>query len=265
MDFQQFSTWPAILEILILAAAIYTFITFLRGTRGAGILRGLGAVLAVIVIISFSVAKAWNLEVIKWLISNGVIYLLIALVVIFQPELRSALMRLGQSPVFTSFVKERWDASKQIAKAVMTMSKSRTGALIAIQRTVGLRTYTEGGIRVDGQVTAELLCTIFKKGSPLHDGAVVIKGDRLVAAACVFPLSENPNIDTSLGTRHRAGIGVTEESDAVAIIVSEESGAISVAQNGSLKKHIDEQELLQLLHAVTSEEGFQSTPTEAVS
>ena len=255
----QMVTWRALLEILLLAALIYSVLVFLRGTRGAGILRGVGAVLGVIVIVSLFMADALQLYVLNWLIRNVFGYLVLALIIIFQPELRSALVRVGQSPMFTSFVQERWDASNQITNAVMTLSHERTGALLALQRTVGLRTYTEGGVRLDAEVSAQLLISIFKTNSPLHDGAVVIKGDRILAAACLFPLSENPNIDTSLGTRHRAGIGVTEESDAVAIIVSEETGDISVAQGGSLTRKVDRKALRRLLHIVSSEEGFQAT------
>ncbi len=244
---------------------IYCVLAFLRGSRGAGILRGLGAVLGIVVVISITVAETLQLDVLNWLITNGLLSLVIALIVIFQPELRSALVRVGQSPVFTAFLQERWDVSQQITKAVMAMSRQRTGALIALQRSVGLKTYTEGGVRLDAEVSEELLVSIFKKDSPLHDGAVVIRGDRVVAAGCLFPLSENPNIDSSLGTRHRAAVGVTEESDAVAIVVSEETGQVSVAQQRSLTRNIAEKALRRLLHAVSVGEGFQSVPIEELT
>jgi len=258
----QIREWRALLEIALLSVMIYSILGFLRGTRGAGILRGLMAVFAVTVVFSIALAQSLQLYVLNWLIQNAVGFLVIALVVIFQPELRNALLRVGQSPVFTSFVRERWDASVQITRAVMAMSREHTGALIAVQRSVGLKTYVEGAIRLDAQVSAELLQTIFKKGSPLHDGAVVIRGDRVIAAACLFPLSENPNIDTNLGTRHRAAVGVTEESDAIAIVVSEETGDVSIAQNGSLTRRADEKALQKLLQAVASEKGFQAIQTE---
>ena len=249
-------TWRGPLEILILAVLIYSVLAFLRGSRGAGIVRGLGAILGVLVIIFLLLASALNLQVLSWLITNVVEVLVISLVVIFQPELRSALVRVGQSPVFTSFVEERWNASEQITKAVMAMSRERTGALIALQRSVGLKAYTDGGVQLGAEVSAELLVSIFKKNAPLHDGGVVVKGDRIVAAACLFPLSENPELDTSLGTRHRAAVGVTEQSDAVAIVVSEQTGDVSVARTGSLTRHYDEKMLRALLRELSSEEGF---------
>jgi len=257
-DVTPLLTWPAWVEIVVLAFLIYSVLAFLQGSRGAGILRGLGAVLGILVIVFLTLAESLHLRVLSWMITNVLGYLVLGLIIIFQPELRSALVRVGQSPMFTSFVRERWDASGQIAKAVLSMARERTGALIALQRSVGLKMFTEGGTRIDAEASAALLLSVFHKGSPLHDGAVVIRGDRVIAAACLFPLSENPNIDSRLGTRHRAGLGVTEESDAVAIIVSEETGEVSIAQNGALDRNVDEKRLLQLLHAVSSEDGFQT-------
>lgn len=256
----QLLTWPAIFEILILTAFIYSVLAFLRGTRGAGILRGLGAVLGVILIVSLTMAESLQLHVLKWLISNVLGYLVLALVIIFQPELRSALVRVGQSPVFTRFNRERWDASAQIAKAVTALARERTGALIVLQRSVGLKTYSENGIRLDAEVSAELLLGIFRPTSPLHDGAVIIKGGRILAAACRLPLSENPSIDMALGMRHRAAVGVTEEADAIAVVVSEETGDVSIAQNGALARRVDESTLHAVLHDVSSEEAFRAQP-----
>ncbi len=249
----------------MLSVLIYSVVAFLRGSRGAGILRGLGTLLAIVVIVLLTMAQRLQLPVIMWLIQNVLGYLVIALIVIFQPELRSALVRVGKSPMFTHFVRARWDASAQITKAVMTMSRERTGALLALQRSVGLKMFTDDGVHLDAEVSAELLMTIFKKDTPLHDGATVIRGNRIIAAACLFPLSENPNVDTRLGTRHRAAIGVTEESDAVAIVVSEETGTISVAQNGSLTRDIDEKALRKLLDTISSEEGFQAVPVRGAA
>lgn len=248
--------WRGPLEILILAVLIYSVLAFLRGSRGAGIVRGLGAILGIVVIVFLLLATWAQLSVLTWLITNVAGWLFIALIVIFQPELRSALVRVGQNPIFTSFVEERWDVNEQITRAVMAMSRERTGALIALQRSVGLKTYTDGGVQLGAEVSAELLVSIFKKNAPLHDGALVVKGDRIVAAACLFPLSENPELDTSLGTRHRAAVGVTEESDAVAIVVSEQTGQISVARTGSLTRDYDEKMLRTLLRELSSEEGF---------
>ena len=261
----QILGWRALIEIALLAVLIYPVLVFLHGTRGAGIVRGVTAVLVIVAALAVGLAGSLKLPVLDWIITNVLGYLVIALIVIFQPELRSVLVRVGQSPVFTSFVKERWDVTDQIAKAVMALARERTGALVAIQRSVGLKTYTEGGVRLDAAVSTELLMSVFKKGSPLHDGAVIIRGDRVVAAACLFPLSENPNLDTSLGTRHRAAVGLAEESDAVAIVVSEETGDVSIAQDGSLTRKVDAKTLAKLLRAISSEEGFQATPVEELT
>lgn len=254
--FSQLLTWEgvveALIEITLLSAMIYLVLSFLQGTRGAGILRGLIAVFLITVVISIALTETWKLTVLNWLVQNVIGFLVIALVIIFQPELRNALLRVGQSPVFTHYVRERWDPSGQIVRAVAAMSRERTGALIAVERTVGLKSYLEGATPLDAQVSAELLQTIFKRGSPLHDGAVIIRGGRVLAAACLFPLSENPNLDSVLGTRHRAAVGVTEESDAMAIVVSEETGDISVAQNGTLTRQIDERTLARLLRSASS-------------
>ncbi len=254
--------WQIVLEVFLLACLFYFVLSFLKGSRGAGVLRGLAIVFLIVVVIFLTLAATLDMYVLSWLINRGATFVAFLLIVIFQPELRGALLRVGQNPLFTPFFRESWDASHQITQAVMAMARERIGALIAVQRSVGLKTFTEGGKRLDAEVTAELLISIFRPGSPLHDGAVVIKGDRVIAAACLFPLSENPNIDTSLGTRHRAGMGVTEESDAIAIIVSEETGQVSVAQNGRLTRNVEEKTLRQLLHAVSSEEGFQAVPAK---
>jgi len=261
----QIFTWRALIEIALLAVLIYPVLAFLHGTRGAGIVRGVTAVLVIVAILAVGLAGSLKLPVLDWIITNVLGYLVIALIVIFQPELRSVLLRVGQSPVFTSFIKERWDVTDQIAKAVMALARERTGALLAIQRSVGLKTYTEGGVRLDAAVSAELLMSVFKKGSPLHDGAVIIRGDRVVAAACLFPLSENPNLDTSLGTRHRAAVGLAEECDAVAIVVSEETGDVSIAHDGSLTRKVDAKTLAKLLRAISSEEGFQARPVKELA
>jgi len=254
--------WRPLIEILVLAALIYAMLAFLRGSRGMGIVRGLTAILAVVMIVVLVLAQTFDLHVLTELVRAIAGVLFIALVVIFQPELRSALVRVGQSSFMPNFVEERWDATEQITKAAMRMSRERTGALIALQRTVGLRGYTDAAIHLGAEVSAELLISIFNKTGPLHDGAVVIKGDRIVAAACLFPLSEKPDLDSSLGTRHRAAVGVTEDSDAVAIVVSEQTGEISVARSGVLERPIDEKALRRILRELSTEEGFQAAPAK---
>lgn len=258
----QILTWRALLEIFLLALMIYPILAFLRGSRGAGIVRGVGTVLGIGVIVSLTLAQHLQLHVLNWLIENTVAVLFTALLIIFQPELRSVLMRVGQNPVFTRFFRERWDPSEQITQAVMKLSQQRIGGLIAIQRSVGLKTYTEGGVRLDAEVSAPLLLNIFEKHSPLHDGGVVIRDNRIVSAACIFPLSENPNLDPSFGTRHRAAVGISEETDALVIVVSEETGIVSVIRNGVIVRNVDEQMLRSKLRDLSSEEGFATAPVE---
>lgn len=258
----QILTWRALLEIFLLSLMIYPVLAFLRGSRGAGIVRGVVIVMGIGVIVSLTLAEQMQLRVLNWLIQNAVAVLFTALLIIFQPELRGVLMRVGQNPVFTRFFRERSDPSEQITQAVMKLSRDRIGGLIAIQRSVGLKNYTEGGVRLDAEISTPLLLNIFEKHSPLHDGAVVIKDNRIVAAACIFPLSENPNLDPSFGTRHRAAVGISEETDALVIVVSEETGIISIIRDGMIIRNVDEQMLRDKLRALSSEEGFRATAAE---
>jgi diadenylate cyclase len=255
-------TWQGLIEILLLSLLFYTVLAFLKGSRGAGIVRGVGAVLGVAVIVFLSMTNlVKGFYVLEWLLTNVLGYAVIALIVIFQPELRSALVRVGQNPLFTSFIKEGWNASSEIVEAATALAREHIGAIIAVQRNVGLKAYTDGGIQLDAEVSAELLVSIFKGHNPLHDGAVVIRGNRVVAAACLFPLSENPNLDTSLGTRHRAALGLSEESDAIVVVVSEETGDISIAERGSLMRKVDEKLLRATLRDISSTEGFETAAT----
>jgi diadenylate cyclase len=201
-------------------------------------------------------ARHLELNVIRTVVTGAVSVLGFALLVIFQPELRRALVRLGQSSLFGFLPHSRRGVTNQILDAVATMSREKVGALIAIQREVGLRSYAEGGVRLDAEVSSALLVTIFRPNTPLHDGAVIIEGDRVVAAGCLFPLTENVDVGSGLGTRHRAAIGVTEDSDAIAIVVSEETGAVSFALKGQITRDVEPAELRMILRSL-----YTPTPT----
>ncbi len=243
-------TWRAGIEILVLALVYYAVLRFVRGTRGAGILKGLGLVAVVGLIGVLFLARFLGLQVLGGIAGELVALFGFALVVVFQPELRRALVRLGQSPLFGFFVRSRKEVTDHVVEAVETMSRKRVGALIAIERDVSLRGYMEGGVHLDAEVTAALLVTIFNPATPLHDGAVVIQGERVVAAGCLFPLTENVEAGSGLGTRHRAAIGVTEDSDAITVVVSEETGRISMAVKGKMTSGLEPENLRTILRGI---------------
>jgi len=242
--------WRAGIEILVLTLMIYAVLRFLRGSRGAGILKGLGVVVVVGLIGVLFLARFLELNVIGAIASEGVAIFSFALLVIFQPEVRRALVRLGQSPLFGFFARSHKEVTNHLIDAVATMSREKIGALIAIEREVGLRSYAEGGVRLDAEVSSSLLVSIFFPKTPLHDGAVIIQSDRVVAAGCLFPLTENVDVGSGLGTRHRAAIGVTEDSDALAIVVSEETGDVSIALKGQMTRDLDPEGLRMILRSL---------------
>jgi len=223
--------WTAGLEILLLAIAIYYGYLYFRGTRGAKVLTGLAIVFIVLTLVS----QLLNLTVISWLLRSLTAFIAIALVVIFQPELRRALAELGSTRLFssTSQKKENIDI---ITESVFELSNRQTGALIAIERDTGIRSFAESGVILDSEISQELLLTIFFPKTPLHDGGVVIREDRILAAACIFPVSQREDLDRAFGLRHRAGLGLSEESDAIAIVVSEETGHISICHRGKIER-----------------------------
>ncbi len=231
--------WPevsvvSIIDVLVVAFLIYEFLVLIKGTRAAPMLAG-AAVLGV----AFYIAHVIELKTVNWLVSTLLPYAIFALIVVFQGEIRQALAKLGRklrlarmSPATAS------EAYDDIVLAANLFSQNQTGALIVIEREIGLRTYIESGVPLDATLSYDLLATIFRPSASLHDGAAIIQGDRIAAAACFLPLSMNPVLSTQLGTRHRAGIGITEETDAIAVIVSEETGAISLAVGGNIERDI---------------------------
>ena len=227
-----------ILDILIVAYITYKLFMLLKGTRAIQVLRGI-----FILILATFVARALHFQTVSWILKGVWVAGVIAIVIVFQPELRSVLARIGKGPVLKSFFSEKLVFIDEIIKALERLSKKGFGALIVLEQDTGLRNYVESGVIINGEVTADLLCSIFMSRAPIHDGAVIVQNDRLIAAGCVLPLTREPRVSKILGTRHRAAIGITEVSDAWAIVVSEETGDISLARNRKLERKIDIKEL----------------------
>jgi len=236
-------------EIGILFVFFYYLLLSLKGTRGAGIFKGIIFISGIAIFVVEIVAKYFGLMNINFVLDYWLLPLFILLIIVFQPELRRVLVDLGQSRWFnivsTSVGAEMVD---KVVSAAVNLAGRKHGALIALEKEIGLKPYIEGGVKMDSQVTKELIETIFYPGSELHDGGIVIKDERITAAGCVFPLTENPNIPKSLGTRHRAAIGLTEESDAITIVVSEETGKISASIHGQIESDLDKEKLIRFIN-----------------
>ncbi len=238
------SFWKPVLEILIIWWVIYALFRLIQGTRAVQVMMGV-----ILFALMFYLARFIGLQTINWVMGKLLAIGVIAVLIIFQPELRRALARLGQNTMLRSFFKEG-GTMDEVVKACEVMSKKKVGALIAIEREVGLKNYVESGISVDAQVSSELILSIFFPKSPLHDGGVIIVGDRIASCGSLFPLTQNVNISKTLGTRHRAAIGLTEETDAVSIVVSEETGGISVSVYGKLTRDLDGEGLRRVLKSL---------------
>ncbi len=224
-----------LIDIAVVALVFYKLFMLVKGTRASQMFAGL-----VVLVAASLVAQWFQLNALNWIIGSLKTVWVIAFVIIFQPELRKGLALIGQNRLFGPFIRvQEFGALGEILKAVEQMSEEKKGALIVIERDVGLRNYEETGTPLHAKVTWELLDTLFTPPSPLHDGAVIIRGDEAVAAGCLLPLSENPRLPADLGTRHRAAIGLSEETDSVVIVVSGETGAISIASRGKLKRRLD--------------------------
>jgi diadenylate cyclase len=243
-------TLSSALDILIVAILFYGVLMLVRGTRADQVLRGV-----ILLFIFFSImASLFHLTMVDWLLHNSPIVLLVAIPIIFQPELRRALEQVGRTsalinrPLATLSSPLQTSTSDEILDAVQRLAERHYGALIVLEGATGLVDFVRSGVRVDGDVTSDLMVTIFFVHSPLHDGAVIIRGDRILAAGCVLPLSDNPTA-LGKGTRHRAALGLSEQTDAVCIIVSEETGSISLARAGHLTTDISRERLSRFLHA----------------
>lgn len=228
--------WRSAVEILILWVFIYQFYRTFRATRGARILVGLAMIFVALTLAS----QLLQLEVMQFIITRVAVVAALALLIIFQPELRMALARLGSSRLWSFNITQQEEFLSSVADAVWQLSKKRYGALFAIERSISLKDQIETGVEINGDLSSELALTIFHPKTALHDGGVVLSGERIVAASCVFSVSQTEIGDRSMGLRHRAAIGLTEESDAVSIVVSEETGAVSICVDGRIERNMDE-------------------------
>ncbi len=249
-----------VLDILIVAFIAYKVLGFIRETRAEQLAKGL-----LVLVVATVLSDVFQLYTLHWLLSGFMTVGLIAIVVIFQPELRRALEHLGRSRLSNIMSDIDKDEAKrmvaEIVRAIDAMSTSKTGALMVIEREITLNDIVETGTVIDASISAEMIGNIFYEGAPLHDGALIIRADRLYAAGCVLPLTQNKGLNKELGTRHRAGIGITENSDALVIIVSEETGVVSVAQNGQLTRFIETKQIEKMLLSMYLQEdkkGFWS-------
>ncbi len=249
--------WTSGIEILILAVVLYYIFLYLRGTHGARILIGLALVFLTLTLVS----QLLNLIVIGWLLRSFSVFLAIALVVIFQPELRRALTQLGSHRFFTSVFEER-ETIEEITDAVFELASKGFGALIAIEREISLKAFSETGVALDSAFSKELVLTIFQPKTVLHDGGLILRGDRIASAACIFPLTQREDLDRNLGLRHRAGLGLSEESDAVAIIVSEETGQVSICHSGLIERNLGLEKFRRRLSQLLLDEKYERDHSE---
>lgn len=239
--------WWDLLDIAIVSVLIYELLLLIRGTRAVQMALSGGFIIGL-----FFLSRWLELETVNWVIRNLAAYVVFAIIVLFQTDIRRALAHFGRAPFFRYFERAQ-STDETIEELVVTaanFASRRTGAIVVIERQIGLRNYIEGGIPLDAMVTYDLMTSIFQPGSPLHDGAAIIQGDRVAAAACFLPLSVNPRVSRGLGTRHRAALGLTEENDAVAIVVSEETGSISLVLEGHLQRGISPEALRTRLRSL---------------
>jgi diadenylate cyclase len=234
--------WVDGLDILLVAVVMYFVLVLLREVQGIRILIGFGVLFMVGI-----VASHFHLITIEWLVTNLWPVILIALVVLFQPDLRRLLNRAVRGGWWGSVFRGQGDVFQQVTKAVRDLVKAKYGALIVLERNEPLEAILESGTRLDAEVSSDLLVTLFTPGTPLHDGAVVIRNGRVIAAGCILPLSQNPNLNRSYGTRHRAALGLTEETDALVVVVSEETNNVSLAMSGKITPKIDAETLEEML------------------
>jgi len=255
-----FDSWRGIIEIILLSVGIYYGYLYFRGTRGAKVLTGLAIVFLTLTLIS----QLLNLTVIGWIIRSFSVFLAVALVVIFQPELRRGLAELGGHPIF-SLTSEKRETVHDIAEAVSQLANKQFGALIAIERDTSIRVYEETGVEMDAVFSIELMLTLFQPKSALHDGGVIVRNGRIAAAACIFPVSQRETLDRSLGLRHRAGLGLTEESDAIAVIVSEETGAISICHRRRIERNFTPESFRKRIAELLLQGTYEETDSDELA
>ena len=242
-------SWWDVIDILVVAIAIYELLRLIRGTRAAQMAIGTALIFGL-----YFISRWAPLQTVNWLIRNIFGYVVFAAIVIFQSDIRRALAHFGRAPLIRMLMRTEADETvEEIVVAASTLSDKRTGAIIIVERAIGLRNYIESGIPLDATITHDLLVSIFQLASPLHDGAVIVQQDRIAAAACFLPLTVNPALTRELGARHRAAIGLTEETDAVAVVVSERTGSISVALEGRIERGLTPEQLRERLRTLVTE------------
>lgn len=242
--------WWDLLDIAIVSILIYEFLKLIRGTRAVQMAAG-----SLVIVALFYMSRLFPLQTLNWMIRNMLVYVAFAAIVIFQSDIRRALAHFGRAPFFRYFTRQEQAAEtiEEVVVAATMLAAQRIGAIIAFEREIGLRNYIESGIPLDAEMTYDLLVTIFQPGSPLHDGAVVLQENRVAAAACFLPLTVNPRVSRELGTRHRAAIGLTEENDSLAVVVSEERGQIALALDGQLERDLTPEQLRERLQALINQ------------
>jgi diadenylate cyclase len=249
--------WRSAIEIAILWAVIYHGYLYFRGTRGAKVLTGLALGLLTLLLVS----RLLQLEVILWLIQSITAFLAVALVVIFQPEVRRALAAIGSHHFFSATPQNR-ETIGVITDMTFELSNRQFGALIAVERDINIGSFAESGVTIDCELSPELVVTIFQPKTPLHDGGLILRNDRILAAACIFPVSQREDLDRNLGLRHRAALGLSEESDAVTIVVSEETGIVSICHRGKIERNFDPESLKLRLGELFLQEQDENSDTE---
>ncbi|MEZ5427729.1 MAG: diadenylate cyclase CdaA [Pyrinomonadaceae bacterium] len=240
------NTLRNVLDITLVFIIVYVVLKLLRGTRAVPTVVGM-----VILALLYWLAVAQDLETLEFVLRSAVVYIGVAIIVLFQSEIRQALIYFGNRLQFPVFRRQNGGLGEtvydEIVLAATTLASEKIGALIVIERTVGLRNFIDAGVQLDARISYDLLVTLFNPATPLHDGAVIVKNERIAAASCFLPLTKNPSISRELGTRHRAGIGITEGSDAISVVVSEETGLITFVENGHVKRNVDPPRLRRLL------------------
>jgi uncharacterized protein (TIGR00159 family) len=227
--------WWDVLDILLVAFIIYQLLQFIRGTHAVQIAMG-----GLVLVVAYYASQLFQLQAVNWLLRTFLPFLVFGIIVVFQAEIRKGLAHLGRAPFLGGAARKRQEETvDEVVLAATSLSSERTGAIVVLEREMGLRSYIETGITLDAVVTYDLLVSIFHPATPLHDGAVVIQGNRIAAAACFLPLTVNPALSRTLGSRHRAAIGLSEDTDAVAVVVSEETGTISVVEGGRIRRGLD--------------------------
>jgi diadenylate cyclase len=255
-------TWRDALDVLLVAFIIYQLLKLLRGTHAVQMALG-----AFVLVVLYWTSLLFNLETVNWILRTFLPFLVFGIIVVFQAEIRKVLAHLGRRPFLGGFAgKKQEEVIDEVVLAATTLSAQRTGAILVIEREMGLRSYVETGIALDAVLTYDLLISVFNPKTPLHDGAVIIQGNRVAAAACFLPLTVNPELSRTLGSRHRAAIGLSEDTDAVAVVVSEETGIISLVAEGQIRRELDGRSLRQALRdALAGKPSRDRVPAAAVA